>query len=267
PDAVVRLRFDELVTPVIRSKVVGSAFDSLLVATGDGRVIDQTGEFDQRITRLDTLTNVTDPKNPVKLTFDALGRSAGMVSVQISGSTYTLFSQPCCQRMAHDARDASASDGWVLCGLTADNKLSAESYAVPFSILMFAAAILLAGVLGWPFLRLTLIADSDRVGPHDVVLVGLCGLLGLGLVTLFVLDTFASLRLKALLDQGLAAFAQTIETNANKEIRAASLQLDTLEEVMTRLNHLGDSFGDQADPRWSYLTDADLSSYPWFESF
>src|SRR5262249_30965893 len=89
-DAVVQLEVDELIVPIVRSTLVSSAFDTVLVATTDGRVIEQAGNLDQRITRLDKLTSVTDPKNPAKLEFDTLSRSANMVNVEISGSTYTL---------------------------------------------------------------------------------------------------------------------------------------------------------------------------------
>jgi hypothetical protein len=172
-----------------------------VAAVGSGSQM-ETGDSKLRISHLDKLTQRTDGITPAELTLQGLARSPSMVYVVVPGSQYKLFTQPCCgQRVRQPAPAAGSGDGWVLRGLIAQRALSVDSYAVSSSILVLLSAVLLLGLLSWPFLKLMLLGEAQRVKAHDIVLVAICTLLGIWLVTIGTLDFFAySRRLRSALD-------------------------------------------------------------------
>ena len=230
----VRLSLDDLVEPLLRDHVNDGTFDALIIAAPDGRVVFQTGAAPLQVVHLARLVASKDAKGVETRTFDDLAHAAGMVDVLVAGDQYKLFTQPCCSVLSTGVPHASpggpqASTGWVLAGLTSQRSLTAQSYAVSFSIMAVISIALLLALLSWPFVKLLLIGDAQRIQAHDVVLVGTSALLGIALITISVLDLYAYKTLEATLDDQLQTFAEDISRHANDEIKAAVGQLARLE--------------------------------------
>ena len=262
---IVQLELQAVLNPLLRVEAGKGIFDALLIAAPDGRVLFQAGDAKLRIAQLDRLTQRTDGKTP-ELAFQGLARAPSMVDVVVSGSQYKLFTQSCCGQMVPAASpNPATSGGWVLCGLVAQRTLSADSYAVSFSSLILLSAMLLVGLISWPFLKLVLLGESQRVKGYDVVLVAICTIVGIALMTIGALDYFAySQRLQATLDDQLRLLAVDIDTQARNEIASASEELDRLQSAVGMLPL----------PRNPNLTrsqalfdDDVLSAYPFFDSF
>ena len=283
----VRLRLDDLLEPLLHDQVNDGTFDALIVAAPDGRVIFQTGAAPLHVVHLARLVASKDAKGVETRKFDDLAHAAGMIDVLVAGDQYKLFTQPCCGLVSTTAPQASpggtqVSTGWVLAGLTSQRSLTAQSYAVSFSIMAVISIGLLLALLSWPFVKLLLIGDAQRIKVHDVVLVGTSALLGIALITICALDLYAYKTLEATLDDQLQMFAEEITGRANDEINAAVGQLSRLETAVDRPEFPGPKFPDAksvsdlagVDPATSkghaehfLLSDADLSLYPDFESF
>jgi hypothetical protein len=283
----VRLTLDDLVEPLLRDHVNDGTFDALIIAAPDGRVIFQTGAASLQVVHLARLVASKDAKGAETRTFDDLAHAAGMADVLVAGDQYKLFTQPCCGVLATGVPQASsggqqASTGWVLAGLTSQRSLTGQSYAVSFSIMAVISIALLLALLSWPFVKLLLIGDSQRIKAHDVVLVGTSALLGIALITISVLDLYAYKTLEATLDDQLQRFAEDISRHANDEIKAAVGQLARLENAVDRPDFPGprfpkehsisdlagrDATGAQSGVKPFLLSDEDLRSYPDFESF
>ncbi|HEV2983092.1 MAG TPA: hypothetical protein VGX46_01835 [Vicinamibacterales bacterium] len=276
----VRLSLDNLLEPLLRSHVDDGTFDALIVAAPDGRVIFQTGASPLRVAYLGRLPASTDAKATDAGKFDDLARAAGMTDVTLGGNQYTLFAQPCCGLMSTGAPPATT--GWVLVGLTSQRSLNAASYAVSFSIMAVISIGLLLALLSWPFVKLLLIGEAQRIKPHDVVLVGTSALLGIAVITISVLDLYAYKTLEATLDDQLQVFAEDIKARANEEIQAAVRQLSRLVTAVDRPGFPGPKFPDLRSisdlgginpapategVKQPLLNDADLTFYPEFESF
>jgi hypothetical protein len=92
---------------------------------------------------------------------------------------------------------------------------------------------LLFAVLSWPFVKLSLIGDTQRVTAYDAALIGICGLLGAALITVCALDLYGSSALQGRLDEQLEAFARQIQGRVGQEIKAASRQLEILDEAVS----------------------------------
>lgn len=276
----VRLSLDNLLEPLLRSYVDDGTFDALIVAAPDGRVLFQTGASPLRVAYLGRLPASTDAKDTDAGKFDDLARAAGMTDVTLGGNQYTVFAQPCCGLMSTEA--APATTGWVLVGLTSQRSLNAASYAVSFSIMAVISIGLLLALLSWPFVKLLLIGEAQRIKPHDVVLVGTSTLLGIAVITICVLDLYAYKTLEAALDDQLQVFAEDIKARANEEVQAAVRQLSQLVTAVDRPGFPGPKFPDfrsisdlgginpapaTKGVKQPLLNDADLNLYPEFESF
>ena len=276
---VVRLELRELLEPLLNEG--RGAFDALLIATPDGRVVFQSGDVKLRMASLEPLIRRTDPKAP-EITFRDLASAPALTDVVVSGAKYKLLTQPCCGRMIRvtdtnapvaevkssaegrpsaetkptgetkstgEAR--STADGWVLCGLVATHALSSKSYAVSFSTLTLLCGLLLLGLLSWPFLKLTFLGEAQRVKAYNVVLVVLSTMVGLSLLTIAALDYIAYGReLQTELDRQLRALADEINQQAGDEIAQASRELQTLQNGVRRQRSEAALHGlrDQTDP-------------------
>src|SRR5262245_14356224 len=270
----VRLYLDNLVEPMLRDHVRDGTFDALLVAAPDGRVIFQTGAAPLHVVQLAKLVASKDAKGTETANFDSLAHAAGMVDVVIAGEDYKLFTQPCCGLVS---MERAPTTGWVLAGLVSQRSITAQSYAVSFSILAVMSIGLLLALLSWPFLKLLLVGDAQRIKPHDVVLIGTSTLFGIALITISALDLYAYKTLEATLDDQLESFANEIEVRANAEIKAATVQLARLAAAVESKEYPGpqllakrsvsDLAGSMPDSKRLWLSDADLSAYPDFESF
>src|SRR5262249_1169057 len=141
---------------------------------------------------------------------------------------------------------------------------------------------LLLALLSWPFVKLLLIGDTQRIKAHDVVLVGTSALLGIALITISVLDLYAYKTLEATLDDQLQTFAEDISGRANDEIKAAAVHLAEVETGADRPDFPGPRFPEEQSisdlaglvatrakdgVKPFLLSDEDLRSYPDFESF
>jgi hypothetical protein len=229
-----RLKLERILTEVVQRETNGMAFDAILLATTEGRVIFQQGDPELRLTRLDKLIEPggNDRKTPQ---FDALSRATSAATADISGVKFRLFIQPCCStlRQALQKPEPTPDPGLIICGLVSEEKLTYSSLAISFSLMALTSAVILLAIFSWPFLKLTLIGEQQRVRMIDVALVGLCGLLGISLMTIFLLDLWAYSKLKDDLKKQLEEFSQNIEKNMREEVQLAYQQMKCLESTNT----------------------------------
>jgi hypothetical protein len=277
----VRLYLDNLIEPILREHVEDRTFDALMVAAPDGRVIFRTADKPLRVVHLAKLVVSKDAKGIEVGKFENLAQAAGMMDVVIAGDDYKLFTQPCCGLVSTEG--AEPSTGWVVVGITSQRQMGSESYAVSISSFSVIFIGLLLAFLSWPFLKLLLIGQVQRIKRHDVVLVGTSALFGIALFTICALDLYAYKTLEGTLDDQLEMFANEIAARANEEIKAASVELDRLATAVERQEFPGPKFpaprsvSDLAGPnpaapkvggtQQPLLSDTELSAYPDFKSF
>ena len=86
--------------------------------------------------------------------------------------------------------------------------LTQRRFAVSLSTMLIIAGVLLMIVVSWPFLKLALIGNRQRVRLLDVLLLGMSSLLVLSIGTLYLLDSYAYTRLGTHIDEGLKALSK-----------------------------------------------------------
>ncbi len=250
---VVRLELQELLQPLLDEG--RGAFDSLLIASPDGRVVFQSGDAKLRMASLDRLTRRSAPEQ-TETTFQDLARAPcadrcrGVGRhLQVTHATMLRSDDPCSRRVhsggrARPAAPASGSaapvkpsdDGWVLCGLVSSANLSSRELRGVVFDLVLLCALLVLGLLSWPFLKLTFLGEAQRVKAYDVVLVMFATTIGVALLTVGAMDYVAYGReLQRELDRQLRALADDINTQATEEVNAAYGQLRTLQTTVKGL--------------------------------
>lgn len=228
------LRLIPLLSEILQQESIKRlVFDKVVLATADGRVIYQGDDSELRLTRLDRLIS-QEAADKKSAPFEALARSTNAIEVTLSGAKYHLFIQPfqtSLRATKNAEKDSEAESSLIICGLVSKQKFTFNSLAISFSFMATITALILLTIFSWPFLKLSLIGEHQRVRTTDVWLVGLCCLLITALVTIFWLDYWAYSRIKTNLDSQLAELADNIQANVKKEVKLAYRQLQNFRDV------------------------------------
>jgi hypothetical protein len=265
PASVVHFRVElsPLLAPIFTRQVGDAAFDSLIIVTPSGRVIYSDVASELRLTSLDGILSRQPDGAWKEQSFAGLGRASQVLDVQLSGAEYVLYLQPCCTNISEDVPQIEKEPGWVVAGLTESSKLRNDSLAISFSVMALSGGLILLAIFSWPFLRLTLIGQEQRLRLIDVLAVGICSLLGIALVTLFLADWYSYDRLKEDLDGQLKQLVEDIKHNVGDEISSAYDQIRFLEDWT------GGRKLPKQIPNFFSTTglDSKVAAYPFFDYF
>lgn len=237
-----------LVEPLFGSH---EAFESILIADAGGRVVFQTGGPDLSVTDLRALLDRgrgsrdldsgsgegdegREGRSPRTAGRSILTSASDFYDVELSGRDYRLFVEPVSLPVASSGAEHAAGatiEPWLICGLVSKNDMLLESLAVSPVLVATLLGVLLLALLTWPFVKLQLLGDKQRVRVYDVLLLGLCGLLGVSVLTLLALDAFAYEHLKQVSISQLERFGDLLERNVRSEVLQAHRQLLAFEEL------------------------------------
>lgn len=213
------------------SRVGPTAFDGVLLGTQEGRVLVSAGPAAQqlRYSGLDVLSSKPTETNK-SLEFKELSKAVRMADVSVAGVDYTLFVAPCC------VSDRAQGDRIVLAGLVRSDKLQAGSWAIPTTLVKISVLALLLALVGWPFLKLLLMGDRQRMGVSDFFQLGASSVAGLAILTVVLLDVSAYRRLNRDIDAQLSELAHALDYNATAEVAEAYAQLECVEAKASELD-------------------------------
>lgn len=227
---------------VERSLASHEALESVLLADSEGEVVYQKGLHNLGITHLSALTesdneDKRDRGGPGSRASGLLfGASEHREGVRVAGKRYRLFVEPFSlpiQAPGDEKKAAAAGhkETWLLCGLIPEKEQVYKSMAVSSALLMLLLGGLLLAVLSWPFLKLRLLGDRQRVRLLDVGLVGVCSLAGASIATLTLLDMFAFHRFNGQAEAQVEKLAGEMEERLFAEIFKAYEHLEALESM------------------------------------
>lgn len=108
--------------------------------------------------------------------------------------------------------------------------------AISSALLVFLLGGVLVAVLSWPFVKLRLMGEWQRVKRLDALLVGICSLAGAAIATLILLDAFAFHRLMGEAEEQVEELAHEMERRVLAEIGSAYAELAQLEKDASRLD-------------------------------
>ena len=265
----IRLRAAQILGGVFGPKLAQGAFDTLVLATRDGRVVYATGRRGEEVQWSELGTLLRRQKPADSPTFTDLARTTSVDDVVIAGVDYKMFMQPCCGATLSDsgrpAADA-ANGAMIVAGLVETATLDASARTISPTAVLIGIAFVLLAVVSWPFLKLALLGDRQRISVMDVVQLATCAVLGLALATIIALTTVAYLRLSADVDEQLEGLATTLNAHLTTELTQAHAQLTCMERLL--IDHKPDLIARAGGPIRCAAQDAPgPPPYPFFDTF
>ncbi len=238
---------------------VGAAFDVLLVANADGKVLysirpqakastllapeeDASAELESFETKTPAesrivVTNLaalerrvgwrreTKPLAPASLT-----SATAQANVTVNGQNYILFTEPFTFAGGPASIDGKARQ-WIVGGLVSASRFRYDVTGVSISIVLMAVAIVLLAICCWPYLRIAFIHKTQALTVTDVLLIVICTIVGAAVLTLAVLDGIAYRRIAAAADAQLARFGDGINEDFGNDIERATIVLDRFDRL------------------------------------
>jgi len=229
PVLKVRVPLAALLEPTFTSKLRQGVFDTLALATPDGRVIFVTGRRQQELqsTPLDAMlpATIADAKR-----FQQLARTISVQDANVAGVRYNLFIQPCCASVALNARPGDpAGAGLLVAGLIEADQVYGSALAISPTLVIAGVVATLLAVVMWPFLKLSFVGERQRVTVWDVVQLAACSIFGLALAAIIIITSDVYARLNGDLDEQLEHLAVDIRDHVHSEIELAYGQLSLLQ--------------------------------------
>lgn len=216
------------------------AFDGVLLAKTNGEVIYEYQLTDLGVKHLGPLLAKSEPGDAKQSAAESSEEKAALFShaasyrnVEIGGREYKLFIEPISLPLS-SSFDGSGRENWLLCGVVAADKFVYKSLAISSSLLLLILAPLLLAALAWPLIRLRLIGERQRIRVFDVLLLGVCSLLGVAVLTLALLDFHAYAELTGASKEQLRLFASDMARKVEQEIRDGYSQLAVLQQQAAR---------------------------------
>lgn len=206
----------------------GRAFSTMALATPDGRIVFAVGPqaAELKASRIAALLPGAPEKDASNLM-----RFASAISnepVRIAGIDYRMFTQPCCRADALTSAVNSSTPGLVVIGLSEADALRSLSLAISPVLVLGGAAFVMLCLVGWGFLKCSLMGLQQRLGRHDVINLLASGLFGVALITILLLTAGVYSRLSADVDVHLQHLALAVNEKFTRDIEGAARQLHTM---------------------------------------
>jgi hypothetical protein len=230
PAAEAFLTLERLLAPILTPKIEQGAFDTIVLANGDGDVLFARGRrvLELESSGLGALFPAGADKEAPQRSFGERARTTSVEDVSIADVGYKLFMQPCCAPTVRDEKPL------VMVGLIQSSVLRSQSWAISTTVVKLAVMLMLLVLIGWPFLKLWLIGDRQQVRVADLFQLGVSSVAGLAIVTIVLLDVAAYWQLNRHRDAHLRRLAEALDRHATREVAAAQRQLACLERHTTR---------------------------------
>jgi hypothetical protein len=243
--ATAEIPLSSLLDPLLNQSLLG-AFDDVMLARGDGTVISVTHEHartalsrsgeeerlpEHIVMNFSQLVEQTGWRETKELKMSALREATRISEVETSNGKYLLFTQPFSHATVDDDALAKKPDGvrWIVAGIISNHRFMYEVLSVSASIVLIVVAVLLMMICSWPYLRVSLIGDHQRLTIADVLLLGFAALIQASIITMFMLDSMAYSSLSEVSDQQLTTLATRLEDGLDHDLDSAAATLRTVD--------------------------------------
>ncbi len=219
------IQLQRLLDPIFGQSRYLEAFETVMLATADGEVWMSSAQVRAtvRIDHLSSLLAAASAADSEKR-FAVLAHSTNVVEVTVNGSSYKLFVQPCCTSL----RQKDSSQEFVIAGLIPSATLNSNSLTISFSLVLAVGATLLILFVAWPFLKLLMLGETERITTGHMLLATASTVGGLALLTVVTLDAYAYVRLNRGTSEQLISLANEIKDDFGEELSRAYRELDCL---------------------------------------
>ena len=212
------------------------AFSTVALAAPDGRVVFAVGAHAAELKSsgvASLLPGATEKNAPNLLRFASAITNE---SVRVGATDYRMFTQPCCGADGLTPAANSRTPGLVVVGLAEADVLRSLSLAISPLLVLAGAAFVMACLVGWSFLKCSLMGMQQRLRRHDVVNLLASGLFGVSLATILLLTIGTYARLSADVDAHLKHIAAKVNDKFTGEIERAASRLQNMVDTVVASN-------------------------------
>jgi hypothetical protein len=235
-----RTSVSTILRPVFAPKIDQGAFDTLALATPDGRVAFAVGRREWELSSMNLAVLLADGQAATAAAAAAAGaddaRTFARITVLdavVAGVPYKMFVQPCCQLLAYEGRTVSGvaaqPAGAVVVGMVAADAIRDEAMAISPTLVVVASLLVALAFLAWPFLNVALPGPRKRVTKLDALQLGSYGTVGLAIATILAITSVQCARLESDLERQLSELAGEIDQELADEITTSAARLDAFE--------------------------------------
>src|SRR5918992_955922 len=238
-------RFDPFALTQYGQRKSFEGFETFLVASRDGTVLFRKNQRGSREVHIVSLKGLATPEGKA-VDLVASARATSNLEVTLGGEPYRLFLRPCCRKIWAADREPPAGEGekpkaqhaalkeaaaagnsleLVVGGAVRTSTLSAQTWSISFTVGLAVVSLLALALLSLAFLRVLAIGPKEKLRVADALWVGFSAVVGVGLLTLLLVDLHAYQSLMAGTDDNLETLAREIKGNMKKELTAAWAQL------------------------------------------
>jgi hypothetical protein len=221
-------------------------FENLLISEADSaRVIFQNDPTQLRLASLDQLSATDDSGKSIDL--KEVGKTSSVADVALAGSDYKLFSQPIKFSLSSDNAYAP-STAWIVSGLIRADDFRSEVWSISYNKLILFGALAMLLVLSWPFFKLVLTGQKDRLRTADIYFLVFATIVGIAMLTSLAFYRYLYTSAEVELNKQLGVLAGNISGNFHKELGEALKQLDAFSNNCALLKKLGSKIKECKDP-------------------
>gem|GEM_PF-1969666 len=258
---------------------------SMVTAIGNpSGVTPSTASSPVKITSLSSVLERSGWRETKPLDISSVTGATRQIDVSIAGSDYVLFVQPChfAAKFAKPKQPATENKNaptagaeakketkegapqWLLCALIAKPRFVYDSLAISLTQLSVVTGCLLLLICCWPFVRLTFIGERQPLTLADLILLGVCCLIGGAILTIGFADAVLYRRLEAVADVQLKEFSALLERSFETETVDARNALELVMQIKRKPE--GGTFGDLKFNDADENLKAIQQKYPFFSS-
>ena len=228
-----RLPVDAALAGVFRAKLGMGAFDTMVLATPNGQVVYAAGRRAAEMQAMSVSAILPVPAGKEHVDLTGLADRIFEERVRIAGVEYRMFAQPCCRNDALDAPvGRSPATGFMVIGLADTEAMRVASLAISPVLVLAGVALVMAALVGWPFLKCALMGAQQRITRRDVISLGTSSLFGLSLATILLLTIGAYARLSADVAAQLQGLALEIHRQFEGEVTRAAKQSRAMTDAL-----------------------------------
>lgn len=228
-----RLPIAAALSGAFRAKLGLGAFDTLVLAAPNGQVVYALGRRASEMQAMSLSAILPVPAGKAAADPARLAETISEQPVAIAGVAYRMFAQPCCRSEGIDIGVGPPQPtGFIVVGLTDGDAMRVASLAISPVLVLAGVALVMAALVGWPFLKCALMGAQQRITRRDVVSLGASSLFGLSLATVLLLTVAAYARLSADVVGQLQGLAREIHRQLEGEVQRAANQSRAMTDAL-----------------------------------
>ncbi len=190
-------------------------FDEYLILNGKSKLVYQNGELGIFEMNLDSILHEDGGNYSLK--------ASSQKDIQLSGTDYKLFAYPF---------RISNTQKFVLIGLRSSKAFNEEGMHISSLTIVAATTLFFILLLSFPFLKIFLISNTERLNRFDLILCVVSLFAVTGLVSLLTLDVFQYRKYSENnIETNLKIVTHRIQANLEKDMRQAIRQLESYDSL------------------------------------